>query len=416
MASRVTLTTRIIGIVLGCTALASAWACSIAGGALPRRMLADFASAPHGALLLNHVLLVAAAIFPIAIGLGAAFPLALDLSGAGSQPARRLGVIYAANTLAAVAGSMATGFVTIPWLGLERAMTVATLLLVLGSAVALARAAGTGWTRLGGLVPAGLGVLLIFASPPWDRALLASGAYKYAASVAAGLDLETALKAPAERDALTGLVESAVGAGRQDDALAFLRTRAAAAPGDAATVVALSRLHAAGGAFDEALRLARDAAAMPSSDPAALEQLASIYADLGDAEQLARVVEARSAETSRPSAHYFAASVHFLRGELEPALAEVRRTLALDPRHARAHNLAGAIHASLGQAGDARAAFESALTLNPRDPTTYQNLAPLELNTGNRATAARLFAEALSLDPTAAAARQGLKTATETDE
>jgi spermidine synthase len=756
LSNRVRHPARTLGIVLGCTALASAWAGSLAGGALPRRMLADFASAPHGSLLMTHALLVAAVIFPTAIGLGAAFPLALDLTGAGSQPARRLGAIYAANTVAAVAGSVATGVVTIPWLGLEYTMVAATLMLIAGSALALGGAGGTVRSWLGGLLPAGAGALLLFAGPAWDRALLASGAYKYAASVAPGLDLETALKAgalifyrdgstgtvsvkrltgelslsidgkvdasssgdmltqktlahlplllhedpevvciiglgsggtlasalthpvkavdvleispevvaasrlfagsagsplddprtrlivadgrthlalssrtydviisepsnpwmagvaalftreffaaardrlslhgiicqwvntydistddlrsvvatfssvfpngtlwlvgdgdlllvgsaepldgrighiaqawrrpgvaadlqaiavrepfsvlsmflggpsalsqfgqgaiiqtdnrlalefsapralrtveqrtnvsllrsladsteppaavtrawreadgeslanraemlrlagafnaayeaydagltaaPGAGDGLLGLVESAVGAGRQADALAFLKARAAATPGDAATLVALSRLHAATGGFTEAVQMARDAAALPSRDPAALEQLASIYADLGEADQLSPVVDALARDATRPSAHYFAASVHFLRGELEPALAEVRRTLTLDSRHARAHNLAGAIHANLGHNVEARAAFEAALAINPRDPTTYQNLALLELNSGNRSTAARLFAEALSLDPTAAAAREGLRTATE---
>ena len=49
-----------------------------------------------------------------AVGLGVAFPLSLEIvGGEGPHLVRRLGMVYAVNTLAAVAGALAAGFVSI---------------------------------------------------------------------------------------------------------------------------------------------------------------------------------------------------------------------------------------------------------------------------------------------------------------
>ncbi len=63
--------------------------------------------------------------------------------------------------------------------------------------------------RVVGLVPTLVAAVALFWSPPWDRALLASGGYKYAVHVPKGLDLSTALKAGTllyYREGPTGIV------------------------------------------------------------------------------------------------------------------------------------------------------------------------------------------------------------------
>ncbi len=67
-------------------------------------------------------------------------------------------------------------------------LVVGALLVVLGESFE--------WTvRLRAIVPAAAAAVLLATASPWDRELLASGAYKYASAVPKGLDLETALKA-----------------------------------------------------------------------------------------------------------------------------------------------------------------------------------------------------------------------------
>ncbi|WP_395746746.1 fused MFS/spermidine synthase [Prosthecobacter sp.] len=70
---------------------------------------------------------------------GVQFPLLVGLLGSGSRNAgRHVGFAYAANTLGAITGSLAGGFLLLPWLsapGAWQAVLVLTLLLSLGAAL-----------------------------------------------------------------------------------------------------------------------------------------------------------------------------------------------------------------------------------------------------------------------------------------
>ena len=74
---------------------------------------------------------------------GVQFPLLVGLLGSGSRDAgRHVGFAYAANTLGAITGSLAGGFLLLPWLtalGAWRWVFVLTLMLSLGAAVLGAR-------------------------------------------------------------------------------------------------------------------------------------------------------------------------------------------------------------------------------------------------------------------------------------
>ena len=181
-----------IGLLLGAATIGSAWASTAAGTSLPHRVVADFASSPDISIV-SHAITLSLIVLPMAFAIGAAFPLSLQLAGGTDAPPRTIGSVYAINTLAAVAGSLASGFFLIPWLGLERTLTVVSALLAAGALLAAwFGEARTG--RLAALVPVAIGLLLMLTGGPWDRALLASGSYKYASAVAPGLDVETALK------------------------------------------------------------------------------------------------------------------------------------------------------------------------------------------------------------------------------
>jgi spermidine synthase len=178
-------------------ALSNSWTASLAGTTVPSLVAHYMAtsSIAFNQLLQRGTLLTAALIVPTAMCFGAAFPLGLAAIRASAQSARQFADVYAANTAGAVAGSLICGFVLIPKFGLH-----ATLGIVTGSLIAVAVAIlisghlSTVAQTLGTGLAIATGLLLMFGQP-WDRALLASGAYLYAPYVPKNLDLESQLKA-----------------------------------------------------------------------------------------------------------------------------------------------------------------------------------------------------------------------------
>ena len=171
---------------------------SLAGGYVPRAVAREMAASPDSfsALISRGMLLTALLVVPTAVCLGAAFPLALAMVGdSDHSPARRFGVVYAVNTIGSVAGTLAAGFVLIPWLGLPTTLAVAAFVLVVASVVVIAVTPVNATLRNIGYAASAVALLAIVAAPQWDRALLASGVYLYAPFVPNGLDLETQLKA-----------------------------------------------------------------------------------------------------------------------------------------------------------------------------------------------------------------------------
>ncbi len=109
--------------------------------------------------------------------MGATFPLAVRLYAGGSaaRGPHAAGVVYAWNTVGCIVGSLAGGFLALPYLGLERTIAAA-------SAVNAAGALAIGWSQsivrrlavaTAAVVVGGLGWML----PRWDPALLESGVY-----------------------------------------------------------------------------------------------------------------------------------------------------------------------------------------------------------------------------------------------
>jgi spermidine synthase len=69
------------------------------------------------------------AILPGAILWGASFPLALaSVASGGRDPARLVGGVYAANTLGAIVGSVASSLLLVVWLGSQRAQQVLVII------------------------------------------------------------------------------------------------------------------------------------------------------------------------------------------------------------------------------------------------------------------------------------------------
>jgi spermidine synthase len=157
---------------------------------------ADFAS-----VVWRQALAVGILLLPMTLALGATFPLALAMAAGteSSSIARDTARVYTANTIGAIAGALAAGFVLIPWIGLRETIRGAAVLSALGGALVLVVAIrSTRLQRPAGLlaltIPTVAALIAILAVPPWDRSLLASGAYKYAPYLA-GTDLDAVLRA-----------------------------------------------------------------------------------------------------------------------------------------------------------------------------------------------------------------------------
>jgi spermidine synthase len=170
-------------------------------------------SAQLAAVVSLQALEVGVLLLPMTLSLGATFPVALAVAGM-SNVASDTARVYAANTCGAIAGALAAGFVLIPRVGLRATIQIAALLAAAAAVGVLARTAKAFPPSLakspvraparlagafggGGQLPA-VAVAAAFAAilfmPPWDPALLASGAYKYAPYLGA-VDLDAVLRA-----------------------------------------------------------------------------------------------------------------------------------------------------------------------------------------------------------------------------
>ena len=136
-----------------------------------------------GALMAAEFGIVFVVILVPTVLMGGVFPLVVRICTRRLEAVgRSVGTVYASNTVGAIAGSFVGGFVLVPWLGIQGAISVAvTMSLALGAVLIIAD------TTLGGLrrfAPAVVAVLLIVVVlpllPTWDPVIMSSGSYLYA--------------------------------------------------------------------------------------------------------------------------------------------------------------------------------------------------------------------------------------------
>ena len=177
--------------LIACALLAvvAAW---FAASRMPLIVAGEVAApdASLGSVVVAQAFRVGLLLLPMTFALGAAFPLALAVATGGilhttdgivEHEAAR---VYTWNTLGAIAGALAAGFILIPDVGLRGTMHLAAIIGIVGGAAVLAAALSVSSRRFGPVMWAAAfgaaGIAAIAAMPPWDRDLLASGAYKYA--------------------------------------------------------------------------------------------------------------------------------------------------------------------------------------------------------------------------------------------
>ena len=187
------------GVGLACTLLMSAALALAAASAVDWSLLtiAEIVSRPNyqfGDVLQREILLVTALLLPMTLTFGAAFPFAVAMATEReASVTENIGLIYAINTIGAILGSLLSGFVLIPLLGLHGTIRLVAAVGASVAVVILIRSARARGRMLGFALAGGVAVAIAMV-PEWNRSLLSSGAYKYAPAMR-GLSLETALTA-----------------------------------------------------------------------------------------------------------------------------------------------------------------------------------------------------------------------------
>jgi spermidine synthase len=186
-----------LSLTLCATSAATSWTTNVAGRDVPAWLARGDAAASlfAGAIPIGS-LSVGLLILPTSLGLGFGFPLALALLDRGGRDGpRQLGLVYGVNTVAAVVGSLAAGFLLLPALSLRPTFRIASSALLLGAVVALASTRVRGWTLAMSLTVCVVAGGLVVYQPPWDRDLLASGLYKVARGMPSDVDPLVLLRA-----------------------------------------------------------------------------------------------------------------------------------------------------------------------------------------------------------------------------
>ena len=127
-------------------------------------------------------IVIATLMLPMAICFGAAFPLGVALAvREDSAISRDVAHVYTANTAGAIVGALAGGFLLVPWLGLQGTVKAAAGIAIAGALLVALAHAGRRPRPAAAIVAVAVaaGAALV-QTPPWDREILSSGAYKYA--------------------------------------------------------------------------------------------------------------------------------------------------------------------------------------------------------------------------------------------
>jgi spermidine synthase len=168
-------------------------------------------SSSFGVLLLARFLIASLVMIMPTLLLGALFPLVVRIVSVGERArasGRTVGDAYAANTLGAIAGSFASGFILIPFLGLLGSLRLcAALNFVIAAALFMASRRGyagdnapqkrgkpatataTPRLRLAATLGVAASALCLAAialfEPPWDSEVMSSAVYRYAPQLSA---------------------------------------------------------------------------------------------------------------------------------------------------------------------------------------------------------------------------------------
>jgi spermidine synthase len=114
--------------------------------------------------------------------LGSVFPLAVRLYRPSvRKTGTAAGNVYAWSLAGAAYGSLFTGLLFLPWLGMEAVLYLAAMVHVLAGILILLAATRKAIRLVSAVAALGASVLAPFVLPSWDRELFSGGTYRYAA-------------------------------------------------------------------------------------------------------------------------------------------------------------------------------------------------------------------------------------------
>lgn len=151
------------------------------------------------AQVFSRFILCTVTMLPPTMLMGAAFPLVARLYTDGTRTlGRKVGEMYAANTVGAIFGSFVAGFIFIPILGRQSTILVAIGINLLSAVILFTVLARAGWMTRRAWIPVGILTVAVIALLPvsakrWDPYLMASGAYVYAEGYAKDKDMTASI-------------------------------------------------------------------------------------------------------------------------------------------------------------------------------------------------------------------------------
>ena len=155
-------------------------------------------SSAFGLLLFARFLIASFVMIVPTFLLGALFPLVVRIISSrklAGTTGRTVGDAYAANTVGAIAGSFASGFILVPWLGLLGSLRLCVALNFVVAAAAFSASARRPTEkrdrpkRINVSATAGLAasvlliIVVVLGEPPWDPEVMSSAVYRYAPSL-----------------------------------------------------------------------------------------------------------------------------------------------------------------------------------------------------------------------------------------
>src|SRR5437773_8549675 len=142
--------------------------------------LGERAGCSWSGLLVGELALVAPVLLVPCLLVGAAFPLATRLLQRGAA-GPTTGAAYAINTVGTIAGSLATGFLLLPAMGVQGVVLLAAALAAFAGLVALVLPGAPGRRAVPLAVAAVLCAAVAiagFTAPRWDPLLMSLGTYR----------------------------------------------------------------------------------------------------------------------------------------------------------------------------------------------------------------------------------------------
>ena len=121
-----------LAVMLAVTSVATIVAAWFTASYLPLAVARTVAThTDFGSLFLREALAILLVLLPASVSLGATFTLALATASTGADSsARQTAHVYTANTLGAVAGALAAGFVLVPVFGLQSTFLYTSVVLL----------------------------------------------------------------------------------------------------------------------------------------------------------------------------------------------------------------------------------------------------------------------------------------------